>query len=168
MESTIKIGEKDVRVNNRAGWTITYRDQFGHDIVPTLMPLFAGALDVASGLIKETGKTKNVEFEDILAVADGDALINAFIHLSGFEFVEILNITWAMAKEADDSIADPKTWIREFEEFPIDVVVPEVIELAFKGMCSSKNLERLREITESLKKKPQPKKKKTTKSHSTT
>lgn len=167
MESKIKIGDKDVRVNNRAGWTITYRDQFGHDIIPTLMPLFAGVLDVVSGLIKETGKTNNVEFEDILAVTDGDALINAFIHLSGFEFVEILNITWAMAKEADDSIADPKTWIREFEEFPVDVVVPEVIKLAFKGMCSSKNLERLREITESLKKKPQPKKKKAT-SHSTT
>lgn len=167
MESTIKIGEKDVRVNNRAGWTITYRDQFGHDIVPTLMPLFAGALDIVSGLIAETGKTENVGIEDILAVTDGDALVNAFIHLSGFEFVEILNITWAMAKEADDSIADPKTWIREFETFPIDVVVPEVIKLAFKGMCSSKNLERLREITESLKKKPQPKKKKTT-SRSTT
>ena len=168
MESTIMIGDKDVRVNNRAGWTITYRDQFGHDIVPTLMPLFAGALDIVSGLIAETGKTENIGIEDILAVTDGDALVNAFIHLSGFEFVEILNITWAMAKEADDSIADPKTWIREFETFPVDVVVPEVIKLAFKGMCSSKNLERLREITASLKKKPQPKKKKTTKSHSTT
>ena len=167
MESTIKIGDKDVRVNNRAGWTITYRDQFGHDIVPTLMPLFAGGLDIISGLIAETGKTENVGIEDILAVTDGDALVNAFIHLSGFEFVEILNITWAMAKEADDSIADPRTWIREFETFPVDVVVPEVIKLAFKGMCSSKNLQRLREITESLKKKPQPKKKKTT-SRSTT
>ncbi len=167
MENTIKIGDKDVRVNNRAGWTITYRDQFGHDIVPTLMPLFAGGLDIISSLIKETGKTEDVEFSDILAITDGDAFINAFIHLSGFEFVEILNITWAMAKEADDSIADPKTWIREFEEFPVDVVVPEVIKLAFKGMVSSKNLERLREITASLKKKPQPKKKKTT-SRSTT
>lgn len=165
MESIIKIGDKDVRVNNRAGWTMTYRDQFGRDIVPTLMPLFAGALDVVSGLIKETGKIDSVEFEDILAVADGDALINAFIHLSGFEFVEILYITWAMAKEADSSIPEPKTWIRSFEEFPIDEVVPEVVKLAFSGMVSSKNLERLRTITESLKKKaedakPQPKKKK--------
>ena len=165
MESIIKIGDKDVRVNNRAGWTMTYRDQFGRDIVPTLMPLFAGALDVVSGLIKETGKIDSVEFEDILAVADGDALINAFIHLSGFEFVEILYITWAMAKEADNSIPEPKTWIRSFEVFPIDEVVPEVVKLAFSGMVSSKNWERLRTITESLKKKaedakPQPKKKK--------
>jgi hypothetical protein len=168
MESTIKIGDQDVRVNNRAGWTITYRDQFGHDIVPTIMPLFAGALDVASGLISQTGKTENIEFADILAVTDGDTLINALIHLSGFEFVEVLNITWAMAKEADDSIPDPKTWVRQFEEFPVDVVVPEVLKLAFMGMCSSKNRERLREMTESLKKKPQPKKKKANKSHSTT
>ena len=165
MESIIKIGDKDVRVNNRAGWTMTYRDQFGRDIVPTLMPLFAGALDVVSGLIKETGKIDSVEFEDILAVADGDALINAFIHLSGFEFVEILYITWAMAKEADSSIPEPKTWIRSFEVFPIDEVVPEVVKPAFSGMVSSKNWERLRTITESLKKKaedakPQPKKKK--------
>lgn len=149
MESIIKIGEKEVKVNNRAGWTITYRDQFGHDIVPTLMPLFAGALDVVSGLVKQTGKD-NAEITDILAIADGDALINAFIHLSGFEFVEILNITWAMAKEADDTIPEPKTWIRSFEEFPVDVVVPEVIKLAFKGMCSSKNLQRLGEIAKSL------------------
>lgn len=162
MESTIRIGEKDVRVNNRAGWTITYRDQFGHDIVPTLMPLLAGGLDIIGGLIKETGKTENVGIEDILAVTDGDALINAFVHLSGFEFVELLNITWAMAKEADDSIADPKTWIREFETFPVDTVAPEIVKLTFTGMCSSKNLERLRTIRESLKKKPQPKKKKTT------
>lgn len=144
MESTIKIGGVDVKVNNRAGWTITYRDQFGHDIVPTLMPLFAGVFDVISGIIKETGKTDTITVEDILSVADGDTLINAMIHVSGFEFVEFLYITWAMAKEADDSIPDPKTWIRQFENFYVDEVAPEIVKLAFKGMCSSKNLKRLR------------------------
>lgn len=144
MESTIKIGGVDVKVNNRAGWTITYRDQFGHDIVPTLMPLFAGVFDVISGIIKETGKTDTITVEDILSVADGDALINAMIHVSGFEFVEFLYITWAMAKEADDSIPEPKTWIRQFENFYVDEVAPEIVKLAFKGMCSSKNLKRLR------------------------
>ena len=144
MESTIKIGGVDVKVNNRAGWTITYRDQFGHDIVPTLMPLFAGVFDVISGIIKEKGKTDTITVEDILSVADGDALINAMIHVSGFEFVEFLYITWAMAKEADDSIPEPKTWIRQFENFYVDEVAPEIVKLAFKGMCSSKNLKRLR------------------------
>lgn len=158
METTIKIGDKDVRLNNRAGWTITYRDQFGHDIVPTLMPLFASGLDIVSGIVKEVGGTGEIGLEDVLAMLDGETLLNAVIHMSGFEFVEMLNITWAMAKEADDSIPEPKTWIRQFEEFPVDVVVPQVVSLAFKGMCSSKNLERLREIKASLTK-PQPKKK---------
>lgn len=155
MESTIKIGGVDVRVNNRAGWTITYRDQFGHDIIPTLMPLFAGAFDVISELVKETGKTGNVGIDDVLAITDGDALINAMVHLSGFEFVELLYITWAMAKEADDSIPDPNTWIRQFESFEVDVVAPQIVSLAFKGMCSSKNLERLRNVKPMLKN-PQP------------
>lgn len=158
METTIKIGDKDVRLNNRAGWTITYRDQFGHDIVPTLMPLFASGLDIVSGIVKEVGGTGEIGLEDVLAMLDGETLLNAVIHMSGFEFVEMLNITWAMAKEADDSIPEPKTWIRQFEEFPVDVVVPQVVSLAFKGMCSSKNLERLRKIKASLTK-PQPKKK---------
>lgn len=158
METTIKIGDKDVRLNNRAGWTITYRDQFGHDIVPTLMPLFASGLDIVSGIVKEVGGAGEIGLEDVLAMLDGETLLNAVIHMSGFEFVEMLNITWAMAKEADDSIPEPKTWIRQFEEFPVDVVVPQVVSLAFKGMCSSKNLERLREIKASLTK-PQPKKK---------
>ena len=158
METTIKIGDKDVRLNNRAGWTITYRDQFGHDIVPALMPLFASGLDIVSGIVKEVGGAGEIGLEDVLAMLDGETLLNAVIHMSGFEFVEMLNITWAMAKEADDSIPEPKTWIRQFEEFPVDVVVPQVVSLAFKGMCSSKNLERLREIKASLTK-PQPKKK---------
>lgn len=158
METTIKIGDKDVRLNNRAGWTITYRDQFGHDIVPTLMPLFASGLDIVSGIVKEVGGAGEIGLEDVLAMLDGETLLNAVIHMSGFEFVEMLNITWAMAKEADDSIPEPKTWIRQFEEFPVDVVVPQVVSLAFRGMCSSKNLERLREIKASLTK-PQPKKK---------
>lgn len=158
METTIKIGEKDIRLNNRAGWTITYRDQFGHDIVPTLMPLLASGIDIVSALVREAGGTGELKIEDILSVMDGDTLLDAVVHLSGFEFVEFLYITWAMAKEADDSIPEPKTWIRQFEEFPIDVVAPEVGKLIFKGMCSSKNLKRLSEIKENMTT-PQPKKK---------
>lgn len=156
METTIKIGEKEIRLNNRAGWTITYRDQFGHDIVPTLMPLLASGLDIVSGLVRETGGRGELRIEDVLSITDGDTLLNAFIHLSGFEFVEFLYITWAMAKEADDSIPEPKTWIRQFDEFPVDVIAPKVVSLIFKGMCSSKNLERLREIKENMTT-PQPK-----------
>ena len=120
------------------------------------MPLLASGLDIVSGLVRETGGRGELRIEDVLSITDGDALLNAFIHLSGFEFVEFLYITWAMAKEADDSIPEPKTWIRQFDEFPVDVIAPKVVSLIFKGMCSSKNLERLREIKENMTT-PQPK-----------
>ena len=38
MEKTINIGNKSVRLSNNVSWTMEYRDQFGQDIIPTLMP----------------------------------------------------------------------------------------------------------------------------------
>lgn len=152
MEKTIKIGKKSVRLNNNISWAIVYRDQFGRDIIPALMPLLASALDIISGLINETGKTEDIELADLAKLADGDALLNAVIHLGGFEFTDLICITWALAKCADEDIPAPREWIAQFDSFPIDVIAPEVFTLIFKGVVSSKNLKRL----EDLKKKIQP------------
>ena len=152
MEKTIKIGKKSVRLNNNISWAIVYRDQFGRDIIPALMPLLASALDIISGLINETGKTEDIELEDLAKLADGDALLNAVIHLGGFEFTDLICITWALAKCADEDIPAPREWIAQFDSFPIDVIAPEVFTLIFKGVVSSKNLKRL----EDLKKRIQP------------
>lgn len=152
MEKTIKIGKKSVKLNNNVSWAIVYRDQFGRDIIPTIMPLFASALDIISGIINETGKTDDIELTDLAKLADGDSLLNAAIHLGGFEFTDLICITWALAKCADEDIPEPREWIKEFETFPVDVVAPEVFSLIFKGVVSSKNLKRL----EDLKKRIQP------------
>ena len=152
MEKTIKIGKKSVRLNNNVSWAIAYRDQFGRDIIPTIMPLFASALDIISGIINETGKTDEIELTDLAKLADGDSLLNAAIHLGGFEFTDLICITWALAKCADEEIDEPREWIKQFDTFPIDVVAPEVFSLIFKGVVSSKNLKRL----EDLKKRIQP------------
>ena len=152
MEKTIKIGKKSVRLNNNISWAIVYRDQFGRDIIPALMPLLASALDIISGLINETGKTEDIELADLAKLADGDALLNAVIHLGGFEFTDLICITWALAKCADENIPAPREWIAQFDSFPIDVIAPEVFTLIFKGVVSSKNLKRL----EDLKKRIQP------------
>lgn len=152
MEKTIKIGKKSVKLNNNVSWAIVYRDQFGRDIIPTIMPLFASALDIISGIINETGKTDDIELTDLAKLADGDSLLNAAIHLGGFEFTDLICITWALAKCADEDIPAPREWIEQFETFPVDVVAPEVFSLIFKGVVSSKNLKRL----EDLKKRIQP------------
>ena len=153
MEKTIKLGDKSVRLNNNISWAIVYRDQFGRDIIPTLMPLLASALDVISGIINETGKTDEIDLTDLAKLADGDTLINAAIHLGGFELTDLICITWALAKCADENIPAPREWVAQFDEFPIDVIAPEVFSLIFKGVVSSKNLKRL----EDLKKRIQPK-----------
>lgn len=150
MENTINIGSTPVKLNNNVGWVLAYRDQFGRDIIPSIMPLLAGILDVISGVIAETGKTKDVTAKDILAVVDGDRLMDAAIHFSGLEMSDFIHVVWALAKCADSDIPEPKEWIRQFDVFPLDVIVPEVVRLIGKGLVSSKNLKRLEMIKESL------------------
>lgn len=154
MEKTIKIGNKNVRLNNNVSWTIEYRDQFGHDILPTIMPALASILDIVSGVINSTGKIDKIEVEEVLKAINGDTLTDAMIHLSGLEFVDLFNIVWALAKAADEDIPDPKTWAKSLEYFPVDVVAPPVFELVFKGMVSSKNWKRLMSLKGSLTSQP--------------
>lgn len=150
MEKTVQIGNKEVRLSNNIGWAIDYRDQFGQDIIPTLLPMVAAALDLIKGLLEEVEDTNNLEWRDILKLIDGDTLFDALIHLGGLEFRDFINITWAMAKCADDSIPEPRTWVKEFEIFPVDELAPTVFDLIFKGVVSSKNLTRLKDVRKNL------------------
>ena len=149
MEKTIKIGDKEVRLSNNIGWALIYRDQFGQDIIPTLMPLLAGLLDIVGGLLKDK-KTDQLSLADIAELTDGDAMMNAYIHLGGVEFTDFIKVTWSLAKCADDSIPEPAIWVRQFEEFPIDVIGPTVFSMIFKGVVSSKNLKRLTSLKEKI------------------
>ena len=149
MEKTIKIGDKEVRLSNNIGWALIYRDQFGQDIIPTIMPLLAGLLDIVGGLLKDK-KTDQLSLADIAELTDGDAMMNAYVHLGGVEFTDFINVTWALAKCADDSIPEPAIWVRQFEEFPIDIIGPAVFSMIFKGVVSSKNLKRLTSLKEKI------------------
>ena len=153
MEKTLNIGDKEVRLSNNVGWAMAYRDQFGHDIISSLTPLLASAMDVISGLVGTNGE---ISVGDVLQRLDGDALIEAIAHFSGFEFVDVVKITWAMAKAADQSIPEPRVWVREFDVFPLDEIVPEVTKLVFAGLVSRKNLERLKNLLEKVKRVNQP------------
>ena len=144
MIKTIQIGEKEVQLNNNIGWTIEYRDQFGQDIIPTLLPMVAAALDIIKGLLEDANDIDNLEWKDILKALDGDTLLDALVHLGGLEFRDFINITWSMAKCADDTIPEPKKWVRQFETFPVDLIAPAVFEMIYTGIISSKNLTRLK------------------------
>ena len=150
MEKVIKIGKQEVRLNNNVAWTMEYRDQFGKDIVPTLMPVLASMIEGVSTVIAETGKTE-ITMTDLAEALQGRTL-DVLLPMFQVEFVDtIINVTWAMAKAANEDIEPPKKWVRQFETFPIDVIAPAVYELVLKGFVSSKNLKRLKNVGASLK-----------------
>ena len=149
MEKIIKIGKQEVRLSNNVAWTMEYRDQFGKDIVPALMPVLASIIEGVSTIVSEAGGNE-ISMGDIADAVQGRSM-EVLLPLFQAEFVDtIINVTWAMAKAADESIEPPKRWVRQFEEFPLDVIVPEVYELVMKGFVSSKNLKRLKKLGTSL------------------
>ena len=150
MEKIIKIGKQEVRLNNNVAWTMEYRDQFGKDIVPALMPVIASMIEGVSTIVAETGKSE-ISVSDIADAIQGRAM-EVLLPMFQVEFVDVvINVTWAMAKAADENIAPPKQWVKQFETFPLDVVAPAVYDLVLKGFVSSKNLKRLKTIKKSLK-----------------
>ena len=150
MEKVIKIGKREVKLNNNVAWTMEYRDQFGKDIVPALMPVIASMIEGVSTIVAETGKSE-ISVSDIADAIQGRAM-EVLLPMFQVEFVDVvINVTWAMAKAADENIAPPKQWVKQFETFPLDVVAPAVYDLVLKGFVSSKNLKRLKEIGASLK-----------------
>lgn len=150
MEKIIKIGKQEVRLNNNVAWTMEYRDQFGKDIVPAIMPLIASMIEGVSTVIAESGN--EITTKTLAEAVQGRAL-EVMLPMFQAEFVDlIINVTWAMAKAADENIEPPKRWVRQFDSFPLDIVGPAVFDMVLKGFVSSKNLKRLKGIGDSLKK----------------
>lgn len=148
MEKKIKIDSKtSLTLSNNIGWLFIYRDQFGRDIVPVLIPALNAGIDLAVNVLKATGGQGIKGIESI----DPEVMKDALIDAAGLEMVDILNIVWAMAKNADEDIEPPREWVRQFDTFPLDVIGPAVFELLYKGMISTKNSRRLQTLFESLK-----------------
>lgn len=151
MIKTIKIGDKDVELDNNIVWALNYRNQFGKDIIPTLMPLAAAIIDIISGVVR-SGATDDgaLDFRKMFENMDDDAVTNAVIHLSGLELNDFIELTWALAKTADASIPEPEKWLRQFDAFPLDEVGPAVFDMVISGIVSSKNLKRLEDLKKTL------------------
>lgn len=158
MEKIINIGEVEVKLSNNIAWTMEYRDQFNKDVMETLMPLITSMIETVTTIINESGADGEININGIAEAIQGRAF-DITLPLSQLGFTDsIINVVWAMAKAADPSIEPPKKWVRQFDTFPLDEVVPEVGQMILAGFASSKNLERLRNLGKTMTKKTQPKK----------
>lgn len=139
MIKTIKLNdEKELTLSNNLAWATIYRDQFGHDIVPDVMPILSAVLR----LINEVKDYTDVN--QLIKTVNFDTLQDTLIELCAFQFTDFINLVWAFAKANDENTEAPEKWVRQFDEFPLDIIVPAVFELLTKGMISSKNLKSLR------------------------
>lgn len=141
MIKSVKVNDNvELLLSNNIGWAMEYRDQFGHDIVPDILP-------VVSAIASLVGEANLKKFD--IKKIDRDVLQDALINLAGVQFVDFLNLVWAMNKTADDKTPLPKKWAAQFEDgFYLDVVAPEVFDLLLSGLVSSKNLQGLRATME--------------------
>ena len=143
MIKTIKISkEKELTISNNLAWAKNYKSQFGHDIVPDIMPI----VSAVTKLLGELGKMAGKDMTEVLKDLDGDTIQSALIELCALQFTDFINLTWAMAKANDDDIETPEKWVREFDQFPVDIIAPAVFDLLLKGLVSSKNLKSLRTV----------------------
>lgn len=148
MIKEIEISENQkIKLNASLGWVLRYRAQFGHDILPDLLPMLESGLVLVGEAMDESGE---LEWRKLL---EYDTVSSAMISFAGAEFTTALNIIWAMAKNADESIPAPFEWANQFENFPLDKIIPEVIDALISTVVSEKNRKRLGKLA----KKNQPK-----------
>lgn len=150
MQKTIKIDGKEITLNNNAAWVMEYKDQFGRDILPALLPVIASAVEGIASVLADKDE-KSLEVKDLAQAIEGRSM-EILLPMLQVEFNDvIIGVTWALAKCADEDIPEPKRWIRQFDTFPLDVIVPEVYDLIITGFTSSKNLKRLESVKKNLK-----------------
>lgn len=150
MIKEITIGGQTVRLNNNIGWSMIYRDQFGKDILPVIMPILTSMIESVATVLAESETDGEITSTSIAEALTGRSL-EIVLPLYQAEFVDlVINILWSMAKRADEDIAPPYKWISQFEDFYIDEIIPELLEMILSGMVSAKNRERLETIKTKL------------------
>lgn len=149
MIRTIKFDDNhSVEMSSNIGWLLNYRSQFGKDILPDLMPVIESLVTLVASLFDGSAE---ITVDEVIAKIDRDALSDLYLSLSNLEFTTIINIAWALAKTADDSIAAPEEWVKQFDVFPLDTLVVEMFKMIAESSVSTKNWRRLQSLTKTLK-----------------
>ena len=141
MIKTIEFEGQKVELNTSAGWLFAYRNRFGHDIFPDLMPIIESIVSAIATMLENGGA--EVTPDSIKNLMNDDTITDAFIKLAGMEITTVYQVLWAMAYNADKGIGGPEDFFNSFEKFPLDVVIPELFTAIIESSVSSKNVERL-------------------------
>lgn len=155
MEKTIKAGKKSYKLTNKVKWMQVYKNEFGRDIMPMLVPVANAFLELSVSVMKATGgkaldMSKAGEVLKDIDIAD---IQSSMYSLAGLEFTDLLAITWSMAKTLDEETTDFDTWVDEFVDdfFPVDEIAPTIVTINAKALMSTKNFSRFQKVVGILK-----------------
>ena len=154
MIKTITLGGQPVEINSSMGWLYLYRNQFGHDILPDVMPLIEAVVAGIGDYYSVAARDGELDAKDVVDLMNSDAIVEMFIKLAGLEFTTLLNIFWALAKNGNRKIPAPEEFVNGFDRLPIDELAPALLYVIVDSSVSSKNakslLPRLEKATRSV------------------
>ena len=133
MRAEIKI-DKDtkIKINVNNNWLFIYREYFGNDILPDIVPMVDTVLSTFGNLM--VGEDINVD-----AIED---------KMYALEFTTVNQIVWSLAKNADDSIPEIREWNDEFDTFPLDIIVPQIADAMLSFYMTKKKLNQIKAMME--------------------
>lgn len=140
MIKTINLGNgQSLEINSSGGWLYVFQEQFGFDVLPLLMPALEAGLKAVGIAVQGADDKDKIEAAQMLANFDDENINEIMTSFSGLQLTTLLNIVWAMAKNANDNIPEPKVFYNSFDEFPSDLVIPEVVRQIINTTISKKN-----------------------------
>lgn len=147
---TIKLGkEKVLNLDSSIGWLLKYREQFGRDILPDLLPLLTAGVDFAMSTVAGL-EGKKIEIKDLVENLDRDAVESIMMDIAMLESTTVIHIIWALnanyRKRNGEDVKSPEEWAETLDYFPLDVILPKALKLIIESTVSTKNLKRLQSL----------------------
>lgn len=147
----IKINkDKTLKIDSSVGWIIKYREQFGRDILPELLPLISAGVELTLKTMEDAGQSQEITIQAIAKSINKEALDDIMLNMAMLESVTVINIVWALmanaAARTGETIESPEIWAQEMDNFPIDIILPKAIKMIIQSTVSTKNLKRLQNL----------------------
>lgn len=109
MEKIINIDGRDVKFKSTGAYLLRYKAQFGRDALQDIMRL-------SQAINQDTNEIENIDKLDLEV---------------------FYNLIWTLAKTADPSLPPPMEWLDTFSQFPLEDIIPQVMELIFSCIKST-------------------------------
>lgn len=109
MEKILTIDGREIKFKSTGAFLLRYKAQFKRDAIQDIFRL---------------GQAIDMETKEI-------------INLDSLDLEVFYNLVWTLAKTADSTIPPPMDWLDGFSVFPLEEILPELIEMIMSTMSGS-------------------------------